>query len=254
VITLRALAGNGIRHGFFTREGGVSDGIFVSLNCGFGSADASTNVTENRGRAMDTLGLARDRLVTCYQVHSPRVAVVDAVWTLDDRPRADAMVTRRTGIALGILTADCAPVLLADAEAGVIGAAHAGWRGALTGVLEATVQAMVELGASPSRLRAGIGPCIAQASYEVGPEFPAPFLAESPANTGFFLPAPRTGHLVFDLAGYVAQKLGRLGLASIELTGGDTAAEADRFFSYRRACHRKEPDYGRALSAIALAD
>jgi YfiH family protein len=163
------------------------------------------------------------------------------------------MVTRHPGIALGILAADCAPVLFADAEAGVIGAAHAGWRGARAGVLEATVQAMTELGASPRRLAAGIGPCIGEASYEVGPEFPAPFLADSTANAEFFRPAPRAGHWLFDLAGYVARRLERLGLARIELSGGDTAAEPDRFFSYRRACLRKEPDYGRALSAIALA-
>jgi YfiH family protein len=253
VITLSALTGSGIRHGFFTRDGGVSGGIFASLNCGFGSADDAGNVSENRGRALDALGLARDRLATCYQVHGAAVAVVDDVWTLEARPRADAMVTRRPGIALGILTADCAPVLFADAEAGVIGAAHAGWRGALTGVLGVAVQAMAELGASPQRLCAGIGPCIAQASYEVGPEFPAPFLAESPANGGFFLPAPRAGHFLFDLAGYVALKLQRLGLGRIERSGGDTAAESERFFSYRRSCLRQEPDYGRELSAIALA-
>jgi purine-nucleoside/S-methyl-5'-thioadenosine phosphorylase / adenosine deaminase len=253
VITLSALAGSGIRHGFFTRDGGVSGGIFASLNCGFGSADDAGNVCENRGRALDALGLARDRLATCYQLHGAAVAVVDDVWTLEARPRADAMVTRRPGIALGILTADCAPVLFADAAAGVIGAAHAGWRGALTGVLGAAVQAMAELGASPQRLCAGIGPCIAQASYEVGPEFPAPFLAESPANAGFFLAAPRAGHFLFDLAGYVALKLRRLGLGRIERSGGDTAAESERFFSYRRSCLRQEPDYGRELSAIALA-
>jgi polyphenol oxidase len=252
VITLSALAGNRIRHGFFTRQGGVSDGIYASLNCGFGSADAPANVTENRGRAMDALGLARHGLVTCYQVHSPEVTVVDQPWTLADRPRADAMVTQRPGIALGILTADCAPVLFADAEAEVIGAAHAGWRGALAGVLDATVEAMAERGASRHRLCAGIGPCIAQASYEVGPEFPAAFLAESPDNAAFFIPAPRAGHFLFDLAGYVAHKLDRLGLARIERSGGDTAAQADRFFSYRRACLGKEPDYGRGLSAIAL--
>jgi polyphenol oxidase len=254
MITLGALAGSGIRHGFFTREGGVSGGIFASLNCGYGSADESGNVSENRGRAMDALGVARDRLVTCYQFHSAEVVVVEAVWTLEDRPRADAMVTRRPGIALGILTADCAPVLFADAEAGVIGAAHAGWRGALTGVLDATVQAMVELGAAPQRISAGVGPCIGRASYEVGPEFPTRFLAESPDNAGFFAAAPRAGHFHFDLAGYVAMKLQRLGLARLERSGGDTAAEAERFFSYRRSCLRQEPDYGRELSAIALAE
>jgi hypothetical protein len=254
VITLSGLTGSGIRHGFFTRDGGVSNGLFASLNCGYGSADDVGNVSENRGRVLDALGLARDRLATCYQVHGTAVAVVDDVRTLEARPRADAMVTRRPGVALGILTADCAPVLFVDAEAGVIGAAHAGWRGALGGVLDRTVQAMAELGASPQRLSAGIGPCIAQASYEVGPEFPAPFLAESAANAGFFQPAPRAGHRLFDLAGYVAQKLQRLGLARIERSGGDTAAESERFFSYRRSCLRQEPDYGREISVIALAD
>jgi YfiH family protein len=253
VITLSALAGSGIRHGFFTRAGGSSSGIFASLNCGYGSADDAGNVTENRARVLDAVGLARDRLVTCYQVHSAAVAVVDDVWTLAARPRADAMVTRRPGIALGILTADCAPVLFADAEAGVIGAAHAGWRGALAGVLDATVQAMAALGASPPRICAGVGPCIARASYEVGPEFPARFLAESPANAGFFVAAPRAGHFHFDLAGYVALRLRRLGLARIDHSGGDTVADSHRFFSYRRSCLQKEPDYGREISVIALA-
>ena len=254
LIRLSALDTGGIRHGFFTREGGVSEGLFASLNCGFGSGDDAGKVAENRGRAMAALSLERDRLATCYQLHSPAVVVVDEVWRREDQPRADAMVTRRPGIALGILSADCAPVLLADAEARVVGAAHAGWRGALSGVLEATVRAMTALGAAPGRLRAGIGPAIAQASYEVGPEFPTPFLAEDPANAGFFADAPRAGHFLFDLAGYIARKLERLGVPRIERSGGDTAAEADRFFSYRRACLRRERDYGRELSAICLAD
>jgi polyphenol oxidase len=253
LITLSALDGDGIRHGFFTREGGVSDGLFASLNCGLGSGDDAGKVAENRGRAMAALGLEAERLATCHQVHSPSVVVVDAVWPQAERPRADAMVTRLNGVALGILTADCAPVLFADAEAGVIGAAHAGWRGALSGVLEATVTAMIALGAAPERLGAGIGPCIAQSSYEVGPEFPAPFLAADPASADFFRPAPRAGHFLFDLAGYAARRLARLGLGRIELSGGDTAAQADRFFSYRRSFLRREKDYGRELSAICLA-
>jgi polyphenol oxidase len=239
-------------HAFFTREGGVSEGLFTSLNCGLGSGDDAAKVAENRRRAMAALGLDGDRLVTGYQVHSADVAVIDERWRPEERPRADALVTRRGDVALGILTADCVPVLFADAEAGVIGAAHAGWRGALGGVLEATVAAMVALGAAPQRLRAGIGPAIAQPSYEVGPEFPAPFLAQDEANAGFFRKAPRAGHFLFDLPGYVARRLARLGLGAIEQSGGDTAAEPERFFSYRRSCLRQEPDYGRALSAIRL--
>ena len=239
-------------HAFFTREGGVSEGLFTSLNCGLGSGDDAAKVAENRRRAMAALGLDGDRLVTGYQVHSADVAIIDERWRPEERPRADALVTRREDVALGILTADCVPVLFADAAAGVIGAAHAGWRGALGGVLEATVAAMVSLGAAPQRLRAGIGPAIAQPSYEVGPEFPAPFLAQDEANAGFFRKAPRAGHFLFDLPGYVARRLARLGLGAIEHSGGDTAAEPERFFSYRRSCLRQEPDYGRALSAIRL--
>jgi polyphenol oxidase len=254
VITLSALDADGIRHGFFTREGGVSDGLFASLNCGFGSSDDAEKVAENRARAMAAIGLAKDRLATCYQIHSPDVVVVGAPWRREDHPRADGMVTKRPGVALGILTADCAPVLFADPAARIVGAAHAGWRGALTGVLEATVKAMEGLGADPGRIHAGIGPCIAQASYEVGPEFPAPFLAEHAGNAAFFVPAPRTGHFLFDLAGYVTRRLQRLALAGIERTGGDTAAEPERFFSYRRTCLRQERDYGRELSAICLTN
>jgi len=254
VIRLTALGAEPIRHAFFTREGGVSAGIFASLNCGFGSRDDPAHVRENRRRAMAALGLGAERLATVFQIHSAAVATVDRVWPLDERPRADALVTRHPGIALGILTADCAPVLFADAAAGVIGAAHAGWRGALSGVLEATVAAMTALGAEPHRIAAGIGPAIQQASYEVGPEFPAPFLAEDRANAAFFRAAPRAGHFHFDLTGYAARKLERLGLSRIERAPGDTAADAQRFFSYRRSCLRQEPDYGRELSTIALAE
>jgi purine-nucleoside/S-methyl-5'-thioadenosine phosphorylase / adenosine deaminase len=241
-----------IRHGFFTRQGGVSAGIFASLNCGFGSSDEAAKVAENRARAMAVLGLAGDRLATGYQVHSADVVVVDHPWRRGEAPRVDGMVTRTPEIALGILTADCAPVLFADGEARVIGAAHAGWRGAVSGILEATVAAMEKLGATPRRIHAAIGPSIGRHSYEVGPEFPAPFLAENASNAAFFRVAPRAAHFLFDLAGYVAARLQRLGLARIETIPGDTAAETDRFFSYRRSCHRKEPDYGRELSAIAL--
>jgi polyphenol oxidase len=254
LITSDALAGGGIRHAFFTRQGGVSQGIFASLNCGLGSGDDPEKVLENRRRAAAALDRAADELVTCYQIHSPQVVVAERPWRREDRPRADAMVTQAPGVALGILSADCAPVLLADAEARVIGAAHAGWRGAVSGVLDATVAAMTKLGAAPQRIAAAIGPCIAQPSYEVGPEFPAPFLAEDAANAAFFLPAARAGHFLFDLPGYVAQRLARLGVARVARTGGDTAAEPERFFSYRRSCLKQERDYGREISAIALAD
>lgn len=242
----------GVRHAFFDREGGVSQGIYASLNCGVGSGDDKAKVRENRGRTMEMLGLPAERLATLYQIHSAEVVPVTAPIADDARPRADAMVTATPGLALGILTADCAPVLLADAEAPVIGAAHAGWKGALGGVLEAVVAAMERLGARRERIVAGIGPCIGKASYEVGPEFPAPFEAQDPSNLELFTAAPREGHFLFDLKGYAARRLARLGLTEIQTLPCDTLAEEDRFFSYRRACLRGEPDYGRLLSAIAL--
>ena len=242
----------GIRHAFFTREGGISGGLFASLNCGFGSGDAVETVARNRASAMERLGFSPDHLVTCYQVHSTTVVTVEKPWPRDAAPRADGLVTRGSGIALGILTADCAPVLFEDASANVIGAAHGGWRGALGGILEATLDRMEALGAKRARIRAGIGPSIAQASYEVGPEFPLPFLANDPASVAYFAPALRTGHFMFDLPGYIERRLVRAGVASIERAAHDTAAEDTRFFSYRRACVRGEPVYGRALSVIAL--
>ena len=242
----------GIRHAFFTRQGGVSAGLFGTLNCGFGSGDAAEKVAENRARAMAALDLAPDRLVTCHQVHSPDVVTVAAPWRREDNPRADALVTNCRGIALGILTADCVPVLFADADAGVIGAAHAGWKGALGGVVAATVAAMSRLGAAPGRMRAAIGPCIAQRSYEVGPEFPAPFLAEDSGNGDFFAPARRAGHFMFDIAGYVERRLIAAGVAAIQRAPCDTVAEETRFFSYRRACLKGEKDFGNGLSAIVL--
>ena len=255
ILTLAAL--NGIprlRHGFFTREGGVSEGLYASLNCGFGSGDAPERVAENRARALAAAGMPANALVTAYQTHSAEVATVERIWRREDAPEVDAMVTDRPGIALGILTADCTPVLFADGAAGVIGAAHAGWRGALGGVLEATVAGGRARGARPERIAAGIGPCIAQRSYEVGPEFPAPFLAQDPANAGLFAPSARAGHHMFDLPGYVARRLGALGLARVERLRNDTCAESERFFSYRRVTLRGEPDYGRGLSAICLEE
>ncbi len=242
----------GVRHAFFTRCGGVSEGPYQSLNCGFGSGDDKQKVAENRARAMAQIDLEADRLVTAYQVHSDRVAVADRPWSLDERPKADALVTREPGLALGILTADCAPVLLADHKAGVIGAAHAGWRGALDGVLEAVVAAMQDLGAQSKRIVAGIGPCIAQRSYEVGPEFPGRLFEQSADNDDFFCPAPRAGHFLFDLKGYAARRLARLGIGSIQCLPCDTCGEPQRFFSYRRTCQTGERDYGRGLSAIYL--
>ena len=241
-----------MRHGFFCRTGGVSEGLYTSLNCGYGSGDKAENVTENRRRAMAEIDLEGGRLVTAYQVHSPDVVEVKSVWAREDSPQADAMVTRERGLALGILTADCVPVLFADAQAGVVGAAHAGWKGALNGVVAATVDAMGRLGAMTENVVAGIGPAISQRSYEVGPEFPTPFLEQDPQNADFFCPGQREGHFHFDIKGYVARRLGAAGVKTIQTLPCDTCAEEERFFSYRRACQRKEPDYGRGLSAIYL--
>ena len=245
-------SGGRIRHAFFGRAGGVSEGLYRSLNCGYGSGDDPEAVRENRARAMSTCGLSPPALCTAYQVHSAEALVVTAPWKRDDAPRVDAMATATPGLALAILTADCVPVLLGDREAGVIGAAHAGWRGALNGILEAAIEAMSRLGARAGEIRAVIGPSIGAASYEVGPEFPAPFLARRAEDEDLFTPAKRDGHFLFDLTGYVARRLDGLGLAAVATTGGDTCAEADRFFSYRRSVHRGEPDYGRNISIVAL--
>ena len=259
MITLSALDDDrrgyrAIRHAFFTREGGVSEGLFASLNCGFGSRDDPRSVEQNRAIAAGRLGLAGERLVSCHQVHGTAILTVERPWRREDNPRADGMVTAVPGIALGVLAADCAPVLFADPEARVIGAAHGGWRGTLAGVMEQTVAAMAALGAVPARIGAGIGPCIGQPSYEGGPEFEAGFAAADKESQGYFKPAARPGHFLFDLGGYIAHRLGRLGLARIERAPHDTAAEEALFFSYRRACLRGEPDYGRGLGAIALAE
>ncbi len=259
MITLSALADYpggdpGVRHGFFTRRGGVSDGAYAALNCGFGSGDDPEKVAANRAIAAARLAVAPDRLVTCHQIHGTATVTVERPWRRAANPRADAMVTAVPGIALGVLAADCAPVLFADPAARIIGAAHGGWRGALAGIMEATVAAMAALGAVPARIRAGIGPCIAQPSYEVGPEFAAAFAAADRDSGGFFAPAARADHYLFDLPGYIAHRLARLGLAAIERAPHDTAAEEALFFSYRRACRRGETDYGRGLAAIALAE
>lgn len=242
----------GVSHAFFTRQGGVSKGLYASLNCGVGSNDDERHVVENRGRAMARLGLDGDAVRTAYQVHGVAVIHAGHDWDEDARPQGDALVTTTPGVALGVLTADCAPVLLADPGAAVIAAVHAGWKGALAGVAEAAVVAMCSLGARLGEIRAAVGPCIGPRSYEVGPEFPAPFLADDPASRHLFRPAPRDGRFLFDLGGYVRARLARAGVTAIEASGHDTLAEEGRFFSYRRACLRSEGDYGRCLSAIAL--
>lgn len=245
----------GVRHAFFTREGGVSNGIYASLNCGAGSSDDPTHVQENKRRAAAHLELEEDRLVTLYQVHSPEVVTLsDPAPILTNRPEADAMVTRTPGVALGILTADCAPVLFADAKSGVIGAAHAGWRGALGGVVENTIAAMEDLGAMRREIRATVGPCIAQTSYQVGADFPDPFVEDDAGAIALFRPDGETGKHLFDLQGYVLRRLKQAGIGSPGTLDMDTYAAENLFFSYRRTCHRGEDDYGRGLSAIALTE
>ena len=248
-ITLPVLA-DAARHGFFTRLGGVSGGLYDSLNCGAGSRDDPAAVAANRALAAGTLG--SEALAAVNQSHTAIVHCVDEAWDFAARPVGDAMVTRRPGVVLGVLAADCAPVLFADPDAGVIGAAHAGWRGALTGVLDGTVARMVALGARPERIAAAIGPCMMQDSYEVGTEFPAPFIAEDVGAKRFFAAGKRPGKQQFDLPGYVLHRLGRLGLGSAEMVGRDTCAEDELFFSYRRSVLRGEADYGRLISIIVL--
>ncbi len=243
-----------LRHGFMARDGGVSEGVFASLNCGYGSNDEAARVAENRKRAAARLDLPAEALVTVYQTHSTRVADVATPHAANDAPEVDAMVTDRRRIALGILTADCAPVLLADVEAGVIGAAHAGWRGAVSGIVEETIEAMERKGAQRARILAAIGPCIGRESYEVGPEFPAPFLAQDDGNARFFRPAARTNHFMFDLPSYVEARTRAAGIADVERARADTCADPERFFSYRRTTQQGLRDYGRLVSLIALED
>jgi len=241
-----------VRHGFFTRSGGVSRGLYTSLNCGHGSNDDAEAVRENRARAAGAFGRAAEDICTAYQVHGDTVIEVTRPWRPDDSPKADALVSNRPGVMLGILTADCAPVLLADGENRVIGALHAGWRGALGGVLEAGVAGMCRLGAQAANICAVIGPTIGPASYEVGAEFPAPFLVQNPAAEAFFRPAAREGYFFFDLPNYVARRLEALGLAEVTSLQRDTYAEEMHFFSYRRNSHQGQHDYGRLLAAIVL--
>lgn len=253
MITVSALnALSNVRHGFFTRNGGVSEGTYASRNCGFGSGDDPAKVRINRTRCMMELELPPESLVTVRQQHTATVLVVDKPFEEGKEPVADAMVTTVPRLALGVLTADCAPVLLTDPSAGVVAAAHAGWKGALGGVLDSTVAKMIELGARADRIVAGIGPCIAQRSYEVGPEFPQPFLDDLEDNDRFFAPARKDGHFMFDLPGYVARRLARMGVGEVMPTPCDTFREDNRFFSYRRVTLKGGGDYGRLLSAIAL--
>src|SRR5215470_14597179 len=251
-IEAASLTLTGIRHAFFTRAGGVSGGLYASLNGGVGSQDDADSVVENRSRMATALGVEPRRLLTAYQTHSPNVVVAEAPWPTGNRPRADAIVTRMRALAIGVTTADCGPVLFADPRAGVIGAAHAGWRGALTGVIEATIAAMERLGAASDQIRAAIGPMIRQSNYEVGPDLVARFAADDPAGSRFFVPAKRDGHAMFDLAGYIAARLKRAGIAEVEDVGLCTYADPEQFFSYRRTTHRAEADYGRHVNAIAL--
>ncbi|MBO6860544.1 peptidoglycan editing factor PgeF [Roseibium sp.] len=243
---------DGIRHGFFTRQGGVSGGIYTSLNIGLGSDDERSSVLENRDRVADQLGIGADRLVSPYQIHSADVITVSAPFAQDADRKADALVTATPGLAIGIATADCGPLLFADTKAGVIGAAHSGWKGAVTGILQNTVAAMEALGATRTNITAVLGPTISQGAYEVGPEFKERFLQEHPDNTRYFKPSERAEHFMFDLPAFITDKLQALGLGAVADLALCTYADEDRFFSYRRTTHRKEPDYGRQISAIAL--
>lgn len=242
---------NGVAHGFAGRQGGVSDGLYAGLNVGLGSDDDRAAILRNRELARDAV-LPGARLVTVHQVHSPDVVTARAPFADDARPQADAMVTDRPGLLLGILTADCVPVLFADRNAGVIGAAHAGWKGAIAGVTDRTIEAMLALGATCAGISCAIGPCIGRASYEVTEGFMKPFEEEGADNARFFS-AGRPGHAQFDIAGYVAARLARAGLSRIEMLDEDTYSQPDRYFSYRRSCHRGEPGYGRQISMIGMA-
>jgi len=241
----------GVRHAFFTRQGGVSEGVYASLNVGRGSSDEPADVAENRARTAGMFGRDVGALATCYQIHSARAVIAAAAFGADP-PQADGVATRTPGLICGALAADCAPVLIADAEAGVVAALHAGWRGALAGIVAATVEAMISAGAAPARMAAAVGPCIGPASYEVGLEFLRGFVDVDPDNERFFVPGVGSDKRRFDLPAYVLSRLGAAGVARAEWIGRDTYAEPDLFFSNRRAVHRGEGDYGRLLSAIML--
>lgn len=251
-LTSPLLSGLGVKHAFFTREGGVSTGDYATLNGGVGSRDAPGHVVENRARMAATLGVAPDRLLVPYQIHSPDCVAVDAPWT--ERPRCDALATATPGVALGVTGADCGMLLFCDAKARVIGAAHSGWKGAFDDVLGATVARMVELGASRANIHVALGPTIGAASYEVGPEFFARFRDASPDHARFFKPSSRERHAMFDLPGFIAMRAGQAGIGGFEDLGCDTYADPRRFFSYRRATHERAADYGRLVSGIVLEE
>jgi YfiH family protein len=253
-VTVASLAAlPGIRHAFFTREGGVSSGIYASLNAGIASKDDAAHVRENRARMANALGVAPENFVTAYQIHSPDVAVADKPWDAASRPKADAIVTRVAGLAIGVSTADCGPVLFADPKARVVGAAHAGWRGAFGGVIEATLDEMEKLGAHRADIVTALGPMIRQKNYEVGAEFFDTFVRAAKDDARFFSSGARPDHHMFDLPGYIASRLRAAGITAIEDCGLCTYAELERFYSYRRSQHRAEADYGRHVNAIVLS-
>jgi YfiH family protein len=241
----------GLHHAFFDREGGVSEGIYAGLNGGIGSRDDPAHVMENRRRMAEQMGVPPSHFLSVHQIHSPDAVIATGPWDIATRPKADAIVTRTEGLAIGVTAADCGPVLFADPKARVIGAAHAGWKGALSGVVEATVEAMEKLGAERASIVAAIGPLIRQPSYEVGNEFVERFVEADAENSLYFLPAAREGHAMFDLAGFIRGRLENAGVLMIDDTGIDTYSD-QRFFSYRRSVHRKEADYGRHVHAIVL--
>jgi polyphenol oxidase len=247
-----ALTAAGVRHAFFTREGGVSTGVYAGLNGGIGSSDRPEHVTENRARMADYLDVPAKNLLSLYQIHSPIALTVTGIWDPAHRPEADAMVSVKPGIALGVGAADCGPILFADPEARVVGAAHSGWKGAFGGVLEATITAMEAQGASRGRMIVALGPMLSQAHYEVGPEFYATFLAQDAGNARFFRAGNREGYPHFDLPGYIVSRLERAEVGTIENLALCTYADEQRFYSYRRKTHRNEPDYGRLIAAIRL--
>ncbi len=252
MIESEALTQPGVAHGFFTRGGGHSTGIFASLNCGLGSGDDPELVSKNRETVARMVGIDVANLVTAHQVHSASAIEVIVPWSIDARPKVDGLVTRQKGIGLGVLTADCGPVLFSDAEAGVIGACHAGWKGALTGVTGSTLLAMEELGAARERITAVLGPTISQEAYEVGPEFPKPFLDQDATHAQYFTPSLKEGHHMFDLPRFICDRLKREGVGQVHNLGLCTYTDEARFYSYRRATHRGEQDYGRLMSVIAL--
>lgn len=244
---------SGVRHAFFTRQGGVSSGLYASLNGGLGSNDDPDAVQENRRRMTAALGLSPGRLAVPWQVHSAEATIAAAPWARHEAPHVDAVATATPGLAVAVTVADCGPILFADPKSGVVAAAHAGWKGAIGGVLEATLVRMEELGARRKDVTAALGPCIRQPSYEVGPEFAARFTAADPGNARFFVPSGKAGHALFDLGGFVVARLEAAGVGEVDDLGLDTYADEARFFSFRRATHRAEPDYGRLIAAITLA-